>query len=145
MAGLGAGVREMDRATLKSTLAPLSHEDVCIPLFPLPANTWHAMCLQSAGLCVSTRGKSPWQQFTAVIHAVTPLQAQISPVVKLIIAVAKSKFCAQWPSTSVPLTVIEGQTKTMSSRFFPHDVILTDAVLSLDEDSVLSTNEVSEM
>lgn len=31
----------------------------------------------------------------------------------------------------------------MSSRFFPHDVILTDAVLSLDEDSVLSTNEVS--
>uniref|UniRef100_A0A8P4G2R0 Exostosin-1b n=1 Tax=Dicentrarchus labrax TaxID=13489 RepID=A0A8P4G2R0_DICLA len=48
----------------------------------------------------------------------------------------------KWPSTSVPLTVIEGQTKTMSSRFFPHDVILTDAVLSLDEDSVLSTNEV---
>lgn len=31
----------------------------------------------------------------------------------------------------------------MSSRFFPHKVILTDAVLSLDEDSVLSTNEVS--
>lgn len=30
----------------------------------------------------------------------------------------------------------------MSSRFFPHKVILTDAVLSLDEDSVLSTNEV---
>ena len=30
----------------------------------------------------------------------------------------------------------------MNSRFFPHDVILTDAVLSLDEDSVLSTNEV---
>ncbi|XP_035533990.1 exostosin-1 isoform X1 [Morone saxatilis] len=103
-------------------------------------------------------GKSPSQQFTAVIHTVTPLQSQISPVVKLIIAVAKSKFCAQivvlwncdkplpprnkWPSTSVPLTVIEGQTKTMSGRFFPHDVILTDAVLSLDEDSVLSTNEV---
>uniref|UniRef100_A0A3B4TMK6 Exostosin-1-like n=1 Tax=Seriola dumerili TaxID=41447 RepID=A0A3B4TMK6_SERDU len=103
-------------------------------------------------------GKSPSQQFTAVIHTVTPLQSQISPVVKLIIAVAKSKFCAQivvlwncdkplpprnkWPSTSVPLTVVEGQAKTMSSRFFPHDVIVTDAVLSLDEDSVLSTNEV---
>nr|XP_012774456.1 exostosin-1 isoform X2 [Maylandia zebra] len=103
-------------------------------------------------------GNSPSQQFTTVIHMVTPLQSQISPVVKLIIAVAKSKFCAQivvlwncdkplpprnkWPSTSVPLTVIEGQTKTMSSRFFPHDAIITDAVLSLDEDSVLSTNEV---
>ncbi|CAG5928405.1 unnamed protein product [Menidia menidia] len=94
----------------------------------------------------------------AVIHAVSPLQAQVSPVVKLIIAVAKSKFCAQivvlwncdkplpprnkWPPTSVPLTIVEGQKKTMSSRFFPHDVIDTDAVLSLDEDSVLSTNEV---
>ncbi|KPP69070.1 hypothetical protein Z043_112199, partial [Scleropages formosus] len=31
---------------------------------------------------------------------------------------------------------------TMSDRFFPHDAIVTDAVLSLDEDSVLSTNEV---
>lgn len=40
-------------------------------------------------------GKSPSQQFTTVIHMVTPLQSQISPVVKLIIAVAKSKFCAQ--------------------------------------------------
>uniref|UniRef100_A0A3Q3X4A8 Exostosin glycosyltransferase 1 n=1 Tax=Mola mola TaxID=94237 RepID=A0A3Q3X4A8_MOLML len=108
----------------------------------------------------SILGKSPSQQFTALIHTVTPLQSQMSPVVKLIIAVAKSKFCAQivvlwncdkplpprnkWPSTSVPLTVIEGLTKTMSSRFFPHEVILTDAILSLDEDSVLSTNEVND-
>ncbi|XP_061097603.1 exostosin-1 [Conger conger] len=106
----------------------------------------------------STLGKSPSQEFTAVIQAVTPLQYQLQPVVKLIIAVAKSKFCAQiivlwncdkplppkskWPSTSVPITVIEGERKTMSGRFFPHDAILTDAVLSLDEDSVLSTNEV---
>lgn len=45
-------------------------------------------------LCVCP-GKSPSQQFTALIHTVTPLQSQISPVVKLIIAVAKSKFCAQ--------------------------------------------------
>lgn len=45
-------------------------------------------------VCVSS-GKSPSQQFTAVIHIVTPLQSQLSPVVKLIIAVAKSKLCAQ--------------------------------------------------
>ncbi|XP_019738218.1 exostosin-1 [Hippocampus comes] len=103
-------------------------------------------------------GKSPPPQFTGVIHTVSPLQSHPSPVVKLIIAVAKSKFCAQivvlwnsdkplpprnkWPSTSVPLTVIQGQSKAMSSRFYPHDVIITDAILSLDEDSVLSTNEV---
>uniref|UniRef100_W5NFU6 Exostosin-1-like n=1 Tax=Lepisosteus oculatus TaxID=7918 RepID=W5NFU6_LEPOC len=106
----------------------------------------------------SVLGKSPSQEFTAVIQAVTPLQSQSQPIVKLIIAVAKSKYCAQiivlwncdkplplknkWPSTAVPITVIEGEKKTMSGRFFPYDVILTDAVLSLDEDTVLSTNEV---
>ncbi len=32
----------------------------------------------------------------------------------------------------------------MSSRFLPYDNIKTDAVLSLDEDTVLSTTEVSQ-
>lgn len=51
-------------------------------------------------------GKSPSQQFTALIHAVTPLQSQVSPAVKLIIAVAKSKFCAQVgiPPTPLPFS-----------------------------------------
>lgn len=31
----------------------------------------------------------------------------------------------------------------MSSRFLPYEIIVTDAVLSLDEDTVLSTTEVS--
>lgn len=31
----------------------------------------------------------------------------------------------------------------MSSRFLPYDNIITDVVLSLDEDTVLSTTEVS--
>ncbi|KAL2081886.1 hypothetical protein ACEWY4_021704 [Coilia grayii] len=73
------------------------------------------------------QGKSPSLEFTAVVQAVTPLQSQLQPVLKLIIAVAKSKFCAQiivlwncdkplppkskWPSTTVPLTVIEGERK----------------------------------
>uniref|UniRef100_A0AAV2K826 Glycosyl transferase 64 domain-containing protein n=1 Tax=Knipowitschia caucasica TaxID=637954 RepID=A0AAV2K826_KNICA len=66
-------------------------------------------------------GKRPMQQFTAVVHMVSPLLVQVSPVLKLIIAVSKSKFCAQilvlwncdkplpqrnkWPSTSVPLSL----------------------------------------
>lgn len=33
----------------------------------------------------------------------------------------------------------------MSSRFLPYDNIITDAVLSLDEDTVLSTTEVSSL
>ncbi|KAK3506845.1 hypothetical protein QTP70_029252 [Hemibagrus guttatus] len=110
------------------------------------------------GECWQRHCKTPQQEFTAVIQAVAPLQSPQQPILKLIIAVAKSKFCAQiivlwncekpspprskWPSINVPLTVIEEERKTMSRRFFPHDVIKTDAVLSLDEDSVLSTNEV---
>ena len=33
--------------------------------------------------------------------------------------------------------------QVISSRFLPYDTIPTDAVLSLDEDTVLSTTEVS--
>ncbi|KAF4074102.1 hypothetical protein AMELA_G00250770 [Ameiurus melas] len=106
-----------------------------------------------AGLGIKT-----YPKFTAVIHAVTPLVSQSQPVLKLLTAVAKSQYCAQiivlwncdkplpakhrWPATSVPVIVIEGENKVMSSRFLPYESILTDAVLSLDEDTVLSTTEV---
>ncbi|XP_007422511.2 exostosin-1 [Python bivittatus] len=101
--------------------------------------------------------KAP-SKFTAVIHAVTPLVSQSQPVLKLLVAVAKSQHCAQiivlwncdkplpakhrWPVTAVPVIVIEGESKVMSSRFLPYENIVTDAVLSLDEDTVLSTTEV---
>lgn len=66
--------------------------------------------------CVCFSGKSPSQQFTAVIHTVTPLQSQISPVVKLIIAVAKSKLCAQVGSVAIPCDLIKGKSrKTVSN------------------------------
>uniref|UniRef100_A0A452DZC6 Exostosin glycosyltransferase 1 n=1 Tax=Capra hircus TaxID=9925 RepID=A0A452DZC6_CAPHI len=71
-------------------------------------------------------GLKPPSKFTAVIHAVTPLVSQSQPVLKLLVAAAKSQYCAQ----------------VMSSRFLPYDNIITDAVLSLDEDTVLSTTEV---
>lgn len=103
-------------------------------------------------------GLKPPSKFTAVIHAVTPLVSQSQPVLKLLMAAAKSQYCAQiivlwncdkplpakhrWPATTVPVIVIEGESKVMSSRFLPYDNIVTDAVLSLDEDTVLSTTEV---
>ncbi|XP_017558591.1 exostosin-1b [Pygocentrus nattereri] len=103
-------------------------------------------------------GIKPYPKFTAVIHAVTPLVSQSQPILKLLVAVAKSQYCAQiivlwncdkplpakhrWPATSVPVIVIEGENKVMSSRFQPYESIITDAVLSLDEDTVLSTTEV---
>ncbi|XP_030074182.1 exostosin-1 [Microcaecilia unicolor] len=103
-------------------------------------------------------GVKPPSKFTAVIHGVTPLVSQSQPVLKLLVAVAKSQYCSQiivlwncdkplpakhrWPATAVPVIVIEGENKVMSSRFIPYDNIQTDAVLSLDEDTVLSTTEV---
>ncbi|CAB1351321.1 unnamed protein product [Coregonus sp. 'balchen'] len=69
----------------------------------------------------------PYPKFTAVIHAVTPLVSQSQPILKLLVAVAKSQYCAQiivlwncdkplpakhhWPATSVPVIVIEGENK----------------------------------
>ncbi|XP_072226158.1 exostosin-1b [Leuresthes tenuis] len=106
----------------------------------------------------ATLGIKPYPKFTAVIHAVSPLVSQSQPILKLLAAVAKSPYCAQiivlwncdkplpakhrWPATSVPIIVIEGENKVMSSRFLPYETIVTDAVLSLDEDTVLSTTEV---
>ncbi|RXN26289.1 exostosin-1b [Labeo rohita] len=71
-------------------------------------------------------GIKPNPKFTAVIHAVTPLVSQSQPILKLLVSVARSQYCAQ----------------VMSSRFQPYDSIISDAVLSLDEDTVLSTTEV---
>uniref|UniRef100_A0A3P9M2K1 Exostosin glycosyltransferase 1b n=1 Tax=Oryzias latipes TaxID=8090 RepID=A0A3P9M2K1_ORYLA len=106
----------------------------------------------------ATLGIKPYPKFTAVIHAVSPLVSQSQPILKLLVAVARSQYCAQilvlwncdkplpakqrWPATSVPVIVIEGENKVMSSRFVPYETIVTDAVLSLDEDTVLSTTEV---
>ncbi|XP_035970446.2 exostosin-like 1 [Halichoerus grypus] len=97
------------------------------------------------------RGSRPVGRFSALIWVGAPGQ----PPLKLIQAVAASQHCAQilvlwssekpppprWPKTTVPLTVLEGQRK-VSDRFFPHRAISTDAVLSLDAQSSLTTSEV---
>ncbi|NP_001161530.1 exostosin 1-like protein [Saccoglossus kowalevskii] len=104
-------------------------------------------------------GFKPSTTFTAVILATSPILIQTSPIAKLIRNVAKSAYVShilvlwnvdrplpsksKWPSTdNVPLTIIEPEKKTISSRFIAHSQILTDAVLSLDEDAILTTDEV---
>uniref|UniRef100_A0A8C0GWK6 Exostosin-like 1 n=1 Tax=Chelonoidis abingdonii TaxID=106734 RepID=A0A8C0GWK6_CHEAB len=102
-------------------------------------------------------GSSPSGKFTAFIRAVSPVVSLSQPILKLIQAVSRSQHCAQilvlwscekpppprgrWPQTAVPLTVIHGRRK-VSDRFFPYSAIGTDAVLSLDEHTSLSTSEV---
>lgn len=44
---------------------------------------------------LSVSGLKPPSKFTAVIHAVTPLVSQSQPVLKLLVAAAKSQYCAQ--------------------------------------------------
>uniref|UniRef100_A0A671VYF8 Exostosin glycosyltransferase 1 n=1 Tax=Sparus aurata TaxID=8175 RepID=A0A671VYF8_SPAAU len=88
----------------------------------------------------ATLGIKPYPKFTAVIHAVSPLVSQSQPILKLLVAVAKSQYCAQiivlwncdkplpakhrWPATSVPVIVIEGENKvsldTTPLRIFPN-------------------------
>ncbi|XP_065713487.1 exostosin-like 1 isoform X3 [Patagioenas fasciata] len=71
------------------------------------------------------RGSSPSEKFTAFIRVVSPSGSLSQPLLRLIQAVSGSQFCAQ-----------------LSDRFFPYAAIRTDAVLSLDEHTSLSTSEV---
>uniref|UniRef100_UPI00358DE891 exostosin-1b-like n=1 Tax=Myxine glutinosa TaxID=7769 RepID=UPI00358DE891 len=101
-------------------------------------------------------GTRPTKMFTGLIHVISPVVSQSQPLLRLIQAVARSKFCAKivliwtcdkpplsrWTSNPTALTVIEAKNKSMSARFFPYEAVQTDAILSLDEDSVLSTDEV---
>ncbi|XP_068612099.1 exostosin-1a-like [Brachionichthys hirsutus] len=124
-------------------------------LFALPQYSPH---LSEFPFYYDRLGAQPFHKFTAIILVVSPLVTQSQPVMKLIVAVARSQYCAQviilwncekrlpakhqWPATPVPFTVIEGKSKVISGRFLPYYIIPTDAVLSLDEDIVLSTAEV---
>ncbi|NWW44839.1 EXT1C protein, partial [Pedionomus torquatus] len=107
------------------------------------------------------RGSSPSEKFTAFIRAASPAGSLSQSILRLIQAVSSSQYCAQilvlwscekppppsgkWPQTTVPLTIIQGRRKvrrTRIDRFFPYAAIQTDAVLSLDEHTSLSTSEV---
>ncbi|XP_062818218.1 exostosin-like 1 [Anolis carolinensis] len=104
------------------------------------------------------QGSSPSGKFTAFIRAVSPVVSLSQPILKLIQAVSRSQYCAQilvlwscekpppqsskWPQTPVPLRVIHSSSNKVSDRFLPYPAIETDAVLSLDEHTSLSTNEV---
>ncbi|XP_061572361.1 exostosin-1a-like isoform X2 [Cololabis saira] len=144
-----------DRVLLHTSRSHLMWNDLPGGLFTLPQ---YSTNLGDFPFYYAKLGIKPYPKFTAIIHVVTPLVSQSQPVMKLLVAVAKSQYCAQvmvlwncekplpakhrWPATSVPVTVIEGENKVIGSRFLPYNTIPTEAVLSLDEDTVLSTTEV---
>lgn len=104
-------------------------------------------------------GRQPSAKFTAVIYAISPVMASSSSLFRLVRNVAKSAsvhkilviwHCdvsppppRKWPSDlAVPILVKTRNIKTISSRFFPYRDIETDAVFSLDEDVLLTTDEI---
>uniref|UniRef100_A0A3B3DNX2 Exostosin glycosyltransferase 1a n=1 Tax=Oryzias melastigma TaxID=30732 RepID=A0A3B3DNX2_ORYME len=144
-----------DRVLLHASRSSLMWNSLPGGLFTLPQ---YSTNLGDFPFYYAKLGTKPYPKFTAIIHMVTPLVSQSQPVMKLLVAVAKSQYCAQvivlwnsdkplpakhrWPVTSAPVSVIEGESKVINSRFLPYNTIPTDAVLSLDEDTVLSTTEV---
>uniref|UniRef100_A0A182NVB9 Glycosyl transferase 64 domain-containing protein n=1 Tax=Anopheles dirus TaxID=7168 RepID=A0A182NVB9_9DIPT len=109
-------------------------------------------------------GYTPGLNYTAVIFV--QIGTQLTPntaLYKLVKSITKSQFIdkililwandrsvpqkKRWPSTGhIPLHIISGSTSedrpSISQRFYPHEQIETDAVLSLDEDAILNTDEL---
>lgn len=56
---------------------------------------WISAYLTLLCSCSFFLGIKPYPKFTAIIHVVTPLVSQSQPVMKLLVAVAKSQYCAQ--------------------------------------------------
>lgn len=97
-------------------------------------------------------------KFTAVIHTTTSIVKESSALSRLIKNTAQSKFIAKivvlwtsdapiahkkrWPQVNVPLVVVRPETKTANSRFVPRTMIETSAILSLDEDIKLNSDEI---
>ncbi|XP_012939583.2 exostosin-1a [Aplysia californica] len=103
-------------------------------------------------------GERATDKFTAVIYATSPVTAS-SPLFRVLHTVAKSKFCHKvvvlwhcdvppppshrWPADlGVPVRVKVRDIKSVNARFFPYAEIETDAVFNLDEDVILTTDEV---
>ncbi|KAI4811502.1 hypothetical protein KUCAC02_014406 [Chaenocephalus aceratus] len=137
-----------DRVMLHTSRSNLMWNSLPGGLFTLPQ---YSTYLGDFPFYYAKLGVKPYTKFTAIVHVVSPLVSQSQPVMKLLLSVAKSQYCAQvivlwncdkplpakhrWPVTSIPVIVIEAVS-------LPYDTIPTDAVLSLDEDTVLSTTEV---
>uniref|UniRef100_A0A8C6T471 Exostosin glycosyltransferase 1b n=1 Tax=Neogobius melanostomus TaxID=47308 RepID=A0A8C6T471_9GOBI len=120
-----------DRVLEQGSRSPLMWNSHPGGLFALPQ---YSSYLGDFPFYYATLGIRPYPKFTAVIHAVSPLVSQSQPILKLLVSVAKSQYCAQiivlwnsdkplpakhrWPATSVPVIVIEGENKVPHLMFF---------------------------
>nr|XP_002128024.1 exostosin-1-like [Ciona intestinalis] len=103
-------------------------------------------------------------KFTAVIQATAPVTSSAAPIVKLLRNLVQSSSCNEivvlwhcgkppipndrWRvlvpqdgAHEIPIRVIDDQPKTMGRRFLPRQ-FTTDAILSLDDDVMLNSQEI---
>lgn len=109
---------------------------------------------------LTTLGIPPSSRYTAVISVSHGGSGPVhsTPLYKLVKNIARSKFVERiiviWisnqaaptenrlPGGSIPVHVIVPPDRSLSSRHYPHTLITTDAVFSLDEDVSLTTDEL---
>jgi len=105
------------------------------------------------------------RQFTAVIQGVLPVTGSSSPLVRVVSTLTKTVTCSQvvivWHSVkqppsqerlealvkkentrNIPIVLINDQPKLMSRRFYPFAEIKEDAILHLDDNSLLCNEEM---
>ncbi|KAK0066105.1 exostosin-1, partial [Biomphalaria pfeifferi] len=104
-------------------------------------------------------GETPRDKFTAVVYATTPVTTSSPSLFRVLRMVSKSQYChkvivlwhcdvppppsQKWPTDlGIPVRVKTRDIKSINARFTPYKEIETDAVFNLDEDVLLTTDEI---
>ncbi|CAH8667633.1 unnamed protein product [Dicrocoelium dendriticum] len=128
------------------------------PFRAYPTTPWHVIEKLNGAPEIKTykqKNSSPAEQFTAVIL----YYERLDSVMKILLEFSKLTILhsvvvvwnnpippdttINWQNTSFPVKVLYGLKNSLNNRFLPLDLIQTDAVLSLDDDSRLTTDEVN--
>eukprot|EP00794_Sanderia_malayensis_P011757 gene11757-12976_t len=124
----------------------------------LSAHTGYSTKLSEFPFYYNLLGSKPQEKFTAILLAVSAVRYRSCNLFKLIETLGQSQHLDQilivwlpsanipdktkWPKTRVPLRVVYPGLKNMNSKFLDSKLIKTDAVFTLDEDVVVTKDDV---
>lgn len=160
------------RTTFSDSIGDYPFDWAGCPPNPFPSGCDNPRCLRfqplvsskAPGKTLIQTSSAAGERFTAVIYSQFSSSAVLqwnSPLFKLVRNVAASQYVdqivvlwtalvsppppAQWPgmqSRNVPLHVIPSFANQTTARFQPSSLFLTSAILSLDDDSTITTDEI---